>query len=138
MNFERHLEYLESLWPGCWIPGANTIASCSALAIEDLPSDYLGFMAYKVNTQWTIGDMLGKFSGESYGANTRPIYDEDCMAAYNCLGKGICGTTTPYNNDFKSFKIPSNGTYLSKPLPSFFLNLIQPIEERYYGYWREK
>jgi RHS repeat-associated protein len=115
------------------------LLSGSAFSNEDLPSDYLGFVAGMdgYDLEWAVQQLGGGYA--SYGAP--PGYEATLWQAVLCARLGVCDDRNPYNNAW-TLKIRydcGNGDirYINKPWPSALHR--EPIEEgRYWlGPWRE-
>jgi hypothetical protein len=135
MNLEWHLESFEAIIPNCY-SALGLLKRCSAFSNEDLPSDYLGFIANMKGWN-SIGDVVNALGQdlESHGSNEMPAKNAGTLwDAFRCNYFGDCGDENPYNTCWTSFKVPSaSGKFAYLPLPS---NLIfTPIGPG--DYWQE-
>jgi RHS repeat-associated protein len=135
MNFENDLEFAESVVPTCyWVSEKNgLIPRCSSFSNEDLPSDYLGFVA-AWKGGWSIVDIATKLGGGTRAKALPPELAGTVHDAKQCIF-GNCGEDTPYNKCFTSFKLLDIETkkYVHHHLPDDIT--WYPIKEG--GYWKE-
>lgn len=123
MDYERSYEVWQRHDPRCvgWLGSPWTgLGHCSSFANEDLPSDYLGFVAAaKGLTFDEIVTTLG--GGEQLDQQDPPIeyWGGTIFCQPVLCGLGLCGTNTPWNDQF-TLKVldPSSGQYTNRPWPA--------------------
>ncbi len=137
MNFQYGLEKFES--PAAllaFIPGICGGGNCSGFSNPDLPSDYLGFVAYTYKGMYGY-DILNNivdqyFGGGGVGQNDLPkgligsISDSiECSIFNNCSNKNPYNNCWEFkvltnNNDFKYLSWPSGWDFESEPMGTYW------------------
>ena len=117
MDFQWNIESLQSIPCYLGVP-------CSGFANEDLPSDYLGWVAAVVVPRgWSLNDILNNKLGAESGEPTDDLgpYKADWIDTIRCFRFGDCGEFNPYNMDcdftFKIF-VEESGTFTNVPWPT--------------------
>jgi RHS repeat-associated protein len=138
MDFQWDVETFQAA--PCWL--SPFPFDCSGFANEDLPSDYLGFMAIlKMPAGSSLNDILARLGARGgTPTNDRGAYDPDWLDTFTCFRLGECGEDNPYNcaPDF-TFKLfnRERKTFLNRPWPSSLQ--MEPIGEGQYwdsgGFW---
>jgi hypothetical protein len=131
MDFQYSLEQFESL--SSLVPFICTEGHCSGFANEDLPSDYLGFVAQIQG--WGFPYIVDKLGGGE-GLNEFPEeLSGTVIDTILCSLGGICGEKNPYNRCWAPKILEIEDKFENVPWPSNLLPndlIVEPIHE----YWR--
>ncbi|MCD4699059.1 MAG: RHS repeat-associated core domain-containing protein, partial [Phycisphaerae bacterium] len=128
MDFQWSVETFQSIPCQFGVP-------CSGFANEDLPSDYLGFIAEVLMPEnSSLGDILNKLGAEEgVPTNDKGVYESGWLDTYNCFHSFDCGEFNPYNKScdwtFKLF-VEKKGKYVNQPWPDEFQ--MKPIKRGRY------
>jgi hypothetical protein len=137
-RLESMYEYTQLIDASClsdwW---ARRTHHCSGYSNEDLPSDYLGFVAGAAEPSLSLETIVGILGGgEQLPQNDPPSEywgSASRQEPWSC-GLGYCGTNTPFNNQF-TLKVYDKCTrrYMNQPWPASLT--VKPIG---FGvYWGE-
>lgn len=92
---------------------------CSGFSNEDLPSDYLGYIAYAFLGGWSLERVVKDKFGGGFGREDLPNeYLGTTEDAVSCSIFGICGSDNPYNGCWNYKQLDPNGNYSLVEWPS--------------------